>query len=109
MNEVLLHYHGLDITPWKLIGLLGAGLFTARWFVQLYATRKHRRVTVPPLFWYLSVVGSMMTLGYFVWGKNDAVGIIQNAFPLFVALYNLSMRPRSAAGAVGGQGPTQAG
>ncbi len=51
-------------------------------------------------FWYLSVVGSVMTLSYFVWGKNDAVGIIQNAFPMFVAFYNVyvHLRHRAATG-----------
>jgi lipid-A-disaccharide synthase-like uncharacterized protein len=30
-----------------------------------------------------------MLLSYFVFGKNDSVGILSNLFPLFVALYNL--------------------
>ncbi len=89
MNDVLLIAFGVTLTPWKLIGLIGTLLFTARWFVQLYATRRHREVTMPMMFWYLSIVGSVMTLSYFIWGKNDAVGILQNAFPMFVAAYNL--------------------
>ena len=28
-------------------------------------------------------------LSYFVWGKNDSVGILGNLFPSFVATYNL--------------------
>ena len=84
-----LAWTGIHMSPWKLIGLVGTCLFTARWFVQMYATRKLRRVVMPMTFWYLSVVGSVMTLSYFVWGKNDAVGIIQNAFPMFVAVYNV--------------------
>ena len=94
MNDVLLVAYGLTLTPWKLIGLLGACLFTARWFVQLYATKRLRRVVMPMGFWYLSIVGSVMTLAYFIWGKNDSVGIIQNAFPAFVALYNIFIHLR---------------
>ena len=34
-------------------------------------------------------VGSVMTLSYFIWGKNDSVGILSNAFPALVSVYNL--------------------
>ncbi len=90
MNDVLFVLHGVTLTPWKLIGLTGAFLFTARWFVQLYATKKLKRVVMPMSFWYLSIIGSAMTLAYFIWGKNDSVGIIGNAFPMFVSVYNVS-------------------
>lgn len=94
MNEILFVAYGVTITPWKLIGLVGTCLFTARWFVQLYATKKHKRVIMPMAFWYLSIVGSVMTLAYFIWGKNDAVGILQNAFPMFVSAYNVFVHLR---------------
>ncbi|MDQ7996149.1 MAG: lipid-A-disaccharide synthase N-terminal domain-containing protein [Luteibacter sp.] len=89
MHEALADLHLLTLTPWKIIGLLGTILFTARWFVQFYATRKNKQVTVPMSFWYLSVSGSILTLAYFIWGKNDSVGIIQTAFPMLVSFYNV--------------------
>jgi len=89
MHEILHALREFQLTPWKAIGLFGTLLFTARWFVQFYATRKHKRVTVPMSFWYLSVAGSVLTLAYFIWGKNDSVGIIQTAFPMFVSFYNV--------------------
>jgi lipid-A-disaccharide synthase-like uncharacterized protein len=94
MNDVLIHLHGITITPWKLVGLIGTFLFTARWFVQFYATKKLKRVVMPLSFWYLSIAGSMMTTAYFVWGKNDSVGIIGNAFPMFVSVYNVFVHLR---------------
>ena len=94
MDQVLFDFEHVVITPWKLIGYLGAFLFTARWFVQLYATRKAKRAHLPMMFWYLSIVGSLMTLSYFIWGKNDSVGILQNAFPAVVATYNLFVELR---------------
>jgi lipid-A-disaccharide synthase-like uncharacterized protein len=94
MDQVLFDFDHVVITPWKLIGYLGAFLFTARWFVQMYATRKHKRAHLPLTFWYLSIVGSLMTLSYFIWGKNDSVGILQNAFPAVVATYNLFVELR---------------
>ena len=89
MHEALANLHLITLTPWKVIGLLGTLLFTARWFVQFYATKKQKRVVVPMSFWYLSVAGSFLTLAYFIWGKNDSVGIIQTAFPMFVSIYNV--------------------
>ncbi|HEX3895671.1 MAG TPA: lipid-A-disaccharide synthase N-terminal domain-containing protein [Rudaea sp.] len=94
MNDILFHIHHIGVTPWKLIGYIGTFLFTARWFVQLYATKRLKRVVMPMSFWYLSIVGSVMTLGYFIWGKNDSVGIIQNAFPMFVSMYNVVIHLR---------------
>jgi lipid-A-disaccharide synthase-like uncharacterized protein len=93
MNDVWLNFSffgaPVAITWWKLIGYGGATMFAGRWFVQWWAAKRVGRVVVPRLFWYMSVVGSIMTLSYFVWGKNDSVGIIQNLFPSFVAAYNL--------------------
>lgn len=93
MNDVLfngsLFGSQLTITAWKLIGYTGSLMFAGRWFVQWWAAKRAGRVVMPRLFWYMSVVGSLMTLSYFVWGKNDSVGILQNLFPSFVAGYNL--------------------
>jgi lipid-A-disaccharide synthase-like uncharacterized protein len=89
MNDVLLVLFGVTITPWKLVGYTGVFLFAGRWFVQLWASRRARKPTMPGLFWYMSAVGSVLLLAYFVFGKNDSVGILSNLFPLFVALYNL--------------------
>jgi len=83
-----------ELTPWKAVGLLGSVMFTSRWFVQLYYTRKLKRVVMPLSFWWLSVCGSVLLLAYFVIGKNDSVGIISNFFPAFVSVYNLLVHLR---------------
>lgn len=89
MDETILTPLGIVITPWKLIGYLGVALFAGRWFVQLIASRLARRPTMPRLFWYMSLSGSLLLLSYFIWGKNDSVGILSNLFPAFIAGYNL--------------------
>ena len=91
MNEeiVWLSGWGIHFTPWKVIGLVGALMFAGRWVAQFIASRRAGKPVVPRLFWYMSIVGSLMTLSYFVFGKNDAVGILQNLFPTFVATYSL--------------------
>ena len=77
------------LTWWKVWGFCGAGLFTGRWFVQMAASRKAKRPVLPIGYWIMSLVGSFMLLTYFIFGKNDSVGILTNLFPSFVASYNL--------------------
>lgn len=85
-----LTWTGIHVTPWKLIGYTGAVLFAARWLVQLVATKRAGRPVIPRLFWYMSVIGSIMTLAYFsLSAKRDSVGVLQNLFPAFTALYSL--------------------
>jgi len=91
-----------ELTPWKAVGLLGSVMFTSRWFVQLYYTRKLKRVVMPLAFWWLSVCGSALLLAYFVIGKNDSVGIISNFFPAFVSVYNLVVHLRHRKNAITG-------
>lgn len=95
MNTVLLTFLGVVVTPWKLIGYVGTALFAARWFVQLHASRRHGMPVMPRLFWYMSIAGSFMVLAYFIFGKNDSVGILSNIFPAFVASYNLYLDIRT--------------
>ena len=89
MNEIIVVFLGVTITPWKLIGYLGVALFAGRWFVQMWASKRARRPTLPRAFWYMSMLGSLMLLAYFTFGKNDSVGILSNLFPVFIAGYNL--------------------
>lgn len=89
MNQEIANIFGVVVTPWKLIGWTGVFMFSARWAVQFYASRKHRRVVMPRMFWYLSIIGSLMCLAYFIFGKNDSVGVLSYLFPFAVALYNL--------------------
>ena len=92
MNEqiVWMSGFGIHITPWKLIGLTGALMFGGRWLIQFIASRRHGKPVIPRAFWYMSIVGSLMTLSYFIFSaKQDAVGVLQNLFPSFTAAYSL--------------------
>jgi lipid-A-disaccharide synthase-like uncharacterized protein len=92
MNQPLpwLEWTGVHLSPWKLIGLTGALMFGLRWLVQWVASRREGKPVMPRAFWYMSLVGSGMTLSYFMFSqKQDAVGIVQNLFPAFAAGYSL--------------------
>ena len=92
MNEPIpwLLGFGIHPTPWKVIGLVGALMFGGRWIAQFIASKRAGKPVIPRVFWYMSLVGSVMTLSYFLFSaKQDSVGVLQNLFPTFVALYNL--------------------
>lgn len=97
MKTPLFELLSVVVTPWKLIGYLGVLLFAGRWVVQLVATHRHGRPAFPGLFWTMSLLGSALLLSYFIWGKNDSVGILSNLFPMGVALYNFVMHRRAIA------------
>ena len=91
MGQVIGTFLGIVVTPWKLIGFLGALMFAGRWLVQAWATRRAGRPTIPRSFWIISLTGSALVTSYFIWGKNDSVGILTNLLPASVAFYNLVM------------------
>jgi lipid-A-disaccharide synthase-like uncharacterized protein len=89
VNEIYFVLSGVAVTPWKLVGYIGLLLFASRWLVQIISSSQKGRPTFPRLFWFLSLAGSSLLLCYFIFGKNDSIGIIANLFPMSVALYNL--------------------
>jgi lipid-A-disaccharide synthase-like uncharacterized protein len=91
MSNVIGTIFGVVLTPWKLIGFLGALMFAGRWLVQAWATRRAGRPMIPRSFWIISLTGSAMVTSYFIWGKNDSVGVLTNLLPASVAFYNLVM------------------
>lgn len=87
---IWLEWTGIHASPWKLIGLTGALMFGGRWVVQFIASKRQGKPVIPRAFWYMSLLGSVMTLSYFTLSqKQDSVGILQNLFPAFTAGYSL--------------------
>ena len=65
-------------------------MFGFRWVVQAIASRRQGRPVIPRMFWYMSIVGSLMTLSYFLFSaKQDSVGVLQSLLPTFTAFYSL--------------------
>ena len=89
MHDVLFVFLGASVTPWKIVGYVGVFMFAGRWFVQLISSTREKKPTFPIAFWLMSLVGSILLLAYFIFGKNDSVGILSSAFPAGIALYSL--------------------
>lgn len=99
MNETLftLNLFGTEwvLTGWKLVGYAGVSMFGGRWIIQVIASSRNDAVTIPRLFWYMSLTGSLFLLTYFIFGKNDSVGILSNLMPSAIASYNLFLDIRN--------------
>ena len=101
MNNELFTLMGITVTGWKMVGYVGVFMFTGRWFVQMIASRRAGKPVVPRLFWMLSIAGSLMCLSYFMFGKNDSVGVLGYLFPSCVSIYNLILDFRHKSGQTG--------
>lgn len=73
---------------WVAIGLVGQVLFTGRMVVQWLASEKERRSVVPPVFWWMSLIGATMLLVYFIWRK-DVIGVLGQAVGWGIYVRNL--------------------
>jgi lipid-A-disaccharide synthase-like uncharacterized protein len=73
---------------WLGIGLFGQLLFTGRMVVQWIASERKGTSVVPPMFWWMSLVGSLLLLSYFLW-RRDPIGLLGQAFGSFVYLRNI--------------------
>ena len=84
-----LEWTGIVITGWKLIGYTGALMFGGRWLVQFIASKRAGKPVMPRVFWYMSILGSLMTLCYFLFSsKQDSVGVITSYSIHYTKLYD---------------------
>jgi lipid-A-disaccharide synthase-like uncharacterized protein len=84
-------------TVWLIIGFLGQGVFFTRWLVQWFRSERERESTIPISFWYLSLVGGLITLAYAIY-RRDPVFIAGQAIGALVYLRNLMLIYRQRPG-----------
>lgn len=75
---------------WVALGLLGQLIFAGRMIVQWLHSERVGRSEVPPIFWWMSLIGSIMLLVYFGW-RVDVVGILGQGLGFVVYLRNLML------------------
>jgi len=75
-------------TIWIGVGLLGQGLFSARFLVQWLASERQRRSVIPVAFWYFSLGGGAILLAYAIW-RRDPVFILGQTTGAFIYARNL--------------------
>ena len=73
---------------WLVVGLIGQGLFSARFFVQWLQSEKMKKSVIPSAFWYFSMAGGITLLAYAI-HRRDPVFIIGQSTGLVIYFRNL--------------------
>jgi lipid-A-disaccharide synthase-like uncharacterized protein len=82
---------------WVTVGFLGQAMFTGRMLLQWITSERPRRSVVPVAFWWMSIVGGLMLLAYFLWRK-DIVGTIGQSTGVLIYGRNLLLIHRRRRG-----------
>ncbi len=82
-------------TTWIAIGFLGQGLFFGRWVIQWVVSERSAESRVPIAFWYMSLIGGLITLAYAIY-RRDPVFIAGQSVGALVYLRNLMLIYRPA-------------
>jgi lipid-A-disaccharide synthase-like uncharacterized protein len=77
-------------TVWIAIGFLGQGLFFGRWLIQWIVSERQAESRMPIAFWYLSLVGGLITLAYAIY-RRDPVFIAGQSIGALVYVRNLML------------------
>ena len=77
-----------SITLIKVVGLAGQVVFGSRFFVQWLASERLGKSVIPVAFWYLSLVGCVLTFAYALY-IEEPVFILSQAGGLLIYSRNL--------------------
>src|SRR5262249_22571339 len=78
---------------WMVLGLLGQGIFTARFLVQWLASERRKDSVMPDAFWWLSLAGGSVKLAYAIHLQSLPFALGQG-MGLFVYVRNLMLVSR---------------
>jgi lipid-A-disaccharide synthase-like uncharacterized protein len=91
-------------TIWIAIGFLGQGLFFGRWVIQWIVSERKAESQVPIAFWYLSLIGGLITLAYAIY-RLDPVFIAGQSIGAIVYIRNLMLIYRQGSAVAAGTIP----
>ena len=77
-----------SVAVWYVIGFLGQIIFGSRFFVQWIVSERARRVIIPRMFWYLSLLGGTALFAYAL-HRRDPVFAVGQGLGLVVYARNL--------------------
>lgn len=55
---------------WIIFGLIGQAVFSYRFLLQWWASEKAKKSVIPPSFWILSIIGSLILSTYAIYRKD---------------------------------------
>ncbi|MDD5613938.1 MAG: lipid-A-disaccharide synthase N-terminal domain-containing protein [Candidatus Omnitrophica bacterium] len=80
----------MNAKVWLIIGFLGQAMFFMRFLIQWLVSEKHKKSIIPMPFWYFSILGAVLLLGYAVY-RRDPVFILGQSTGLIIYLRNIHL------------------
>jgi lipid-A-disaccharide synthase-like uncharacterized protein len=72
-----------------LLGMVAQAIFATRFITQWIASEKRKRSVVPVIFWYQSILGSLLLFLYAVVGAKDIVFTLGQSLNIPIYVRNL--------------------
>ncbi|OGG01676.1 hypothetical protein A2Z33_05540 [Candidatus Gottesmanbacteria bacterium RBG_16_52_11] len=79
--------------PWVLFGFFAQFVFFLRFIVQWIVSEKQKKSVLPMIFWYLSIIGSVLILIYAL-KRKDPVFIAGQLFAMIIYVRNIILKYR---------------
>ena len=83
----------MTTTHWLIIGFIGQVAFGARFVIQWIVSEKKGESTIPLVFWYCSILGSIVLLSYAIY-REDPVFILGQSLGSIIYIRNLILIDR---------------
>jgi len=83
----------MTATHWLIIGFVGQVAFGARFVIQWIVSEKQGESTIPLVFWYCSIIGSIVLLSYAIY-REDPVFILGQSLGSIIYIRNLILIDR---------------
>lgn len=86
---------GVRAHGWLLLGVVGQAVFTSRFLLQWVYSERRGCSAIPLAFWYASIAGAALLLGYAI-HLRDPVFIAGQGGGMLIYLRNLQLCRREA-------------
>lgn len=73
---------------WIIIGFVGQTVFASRFLIQWIVSERASKSIIPNIFWWISIVGSLILLSYAI-HKQDPVFIVGQSCGFLIYTRNL--------------------
>lgn len=75
---------------WVIIGFAGQAAFFGRMFIQWLTSERRKESVIPEVFWWLSLIGGIMSFAYWGW-RQDLIGVLGQTSGVVIYARNIRL------------------